>query len=71
MAGAILDRAEDVDGDRKLTSEELLSVAKTAFNEFGKKKVGKLDEDEFVEMLTAVFPAPKGGPLPGPLKDKK
>lgn len=70
LAGAILDRA-DADKDKKLTSEELLATAKKAFDEFDTKKAGKLDEDEFAEMLTAVFPAPKGGPPPGPPKDKK
>lgn len=70
MAGAILDRA-DADKDKKLTAEELLAAAKAAFAEFDKTKAGKLDEDGFAELLTAVFPAPKGGPPPGPPKDKK
>lgn len=70
MAGAIMVRA-DVDKDKSVSSEELLSAAKASFDEFDKKKGGKLDEDGFAEMLTAVFPAPKFGPPAAPPKDKK
>ncbi len=70
MATAIMDRA-DADKDKKLTSEEMLSAAKAAFDEFDKKKGGRLDEEAFSDLLTTVFPAPKFGPPPGPPKDKK
>ena len=67
LAGAIMDRA-DADKDKSLTSEELLAAAKTAFDAFDKQKAGKLDEDGFAAMLTALFPAPKFGPPGGPPK---
>ncbi|MDY3561374.1 CotH kinase family protein [Gemmata sp. JC673] len=69
MAGAIMDRA-DANKDKKLTVDEVLTATKAAFDEFDKKKAGKLDEEGFADMLTAVFPAPKFGP-PAPPKDKK
>jgi spore coat protein H len=63
MAGAIMDRA-DADKDRRLTSDELLAAARATFDEFDRRKAGKLDEDEFADLLTAVFPAPKFAPPP-------
>ncbi|MBN9521181.1 CotH kinase family protein [bacterium] len=70
LAGAILDRA-DADKDRKLTADELQSAARAAFDEFDRRKAGRLDEDEFADLLTAVFPAPKFGPPPPPPKAKQ
>ncbi|HYH64802.1 MAG TPA: CotH kinase family protein [Urbifossiella sp.] len=63
MAAAIMDRA-DADKDRRLTSEELLTAARATFDAADRRKAGKLDEDEFADLLTAVFPAPKFGPPP-------
>jgi spore coat protein CotH len=63
MAGAILGRA-DGDKDGKLTSADLLAAAGAAFDEFDKKKAGKLDEDTFAELLTKVFAFPKFTPPP-------
>jgi spore coat protein CotH len=63
MAGAILARA-DANKDGKLTAEELQAAAASVFDDFDKKKAGKLDEDAFAELLTAVFPAPKFQPPP-------
>ncbi|MFO0798565.1 MAG: CotH kinase family protein [Gemmataceae bacterium] len=70
MAGAILDRA-DADKDRRLTAEELLAAARVTFDEHDRRKVAKLDEDEFAELLSAVFPAPKFGPPSPPPKAKQ
>ncbi|HEX4609599.1 MAG TPA: CotH kinase family protein [Urbifossiella sp.] len=70
LAGAILDWA-DTDKDRRLTADELLTAARATFDEFDRKKAGKLDEDEFADLLTAVFPAPKFGPPPPPPKAKQ
>ncbi|WP_238602494.1 CotH kinase family protein [Fimbriiglobus ruber] len=70
MAGAIMDRA-DANKDKKLTAEELFSATRAAFDEFDRKKAGKLDEEAFADMLTAVFPAPRFGPPPAPPKEKK
>lgn len=64
---AAMDKDGDADKDKKLTAAELLSAAKAVFDEFDKKKAGKLDEDGFADWLGAVFPAPKFGPP----KDKK
>jgi hypothetical protein len=63
MAGPILARA-DADKDGKITSEEALAAAESLFDEFDKAKAGKLDEDAFGELLSALFPAPKGPPAP-------
>jgi hypothetical protein len=63
MAGPILARA-DADKDGKLTSEEVTSAAGALFDEFDKAKAGKLDEDAFAELLSTLFPAPKGPPTP-------
>lgn len=70
LAGAILDRA-DADKDRKLTPAEVQTAARAAFDEFDRRKAGRLDEDEFADLLTAVFPAPKFGPPPPPPKAKQ
>jgi len=52
--------------DRRLTSEELLIAARATFDAADRRKAGKLDEDGFADLLTAVFPAPKFGPPPPP-----
>lgn len=70
MAGAIMDRA-DADKDRRLTSVELLTAARATFDEFDRRKAGKLDEDGFGDLLSAIFPAPKFGPPPPPPKGKQ
>lgn len=71
MAGPIMTRA-DANKDGKLTAEEVLGAAKAIFDEFDKAKAGKLDEDAFGELLTALFPVPKFGPPPkGPAKEGK
>ena len=48
-----------------MTAGELLAAAGAAFDESDKRKAGKLDEDAFADLLTAVFPAPQFGPPPG------
>jgi spore coat protein H len=68
LAGPILNRA-DANKDGKLTSEELLTAAGAIFDEFDKRKAGKLDEETFGELLTKLFPVPNAGrPPAGPPK---
>lgn len=64
LSDAILTRA-DADKDERLTAEELLAGAEKIFDEFDKKKAGKIDEDAFAALLTSLlpkFPPPPGGP---------
>lgn len=67
MAGPIVTRA-DADKDRMVTEAELVAAAGAVFDEFDRKKAGKLDTAAFADLLTAVFPMPKFGPPPGPPK---
>jgi spore coat protein H len=70
LAGGIVRRA-DADRDGKVTLEELVDAAGKLFDEFDKGKAGKLDEEAFGEMLTALFPLPNFGPPPPPKKEGK
>lgn len=64
LASAIMTRA-DSDKDKKLTHDELVKATQKAFDEFDKSKAGALDDEEFGELLNAVFPLPAFGPPPG------
>lgn len=55
LAEPILTRA-DADKDERLTSDELIAAAGAIFDEYDKKKAGKIDEDAFAEMLTSLLP---------------
>lgn len=57
MARPILTRA-DADKDGRLTRVELLAAAEALFDQFDKAKSGKLDEDAFSDLLSALFPLP-------------
>ena len=71
LAGPILTRA-DANKDGKLTSEELLAAAGVIFDEFDKRKAGKLDEETFGQLLTKMFPVPNfGRPPGGPPRENK
>lgn len=70
LAGPVLKRA-DADTDKKVTLDELVTAAEKLFAEFDKDKAGKLDENTFGDLLTALFPPPKFGPPPKPPEPKK
>jgi Ca2+-binding EF-hand superfamily protein len=71
LAGPILTRA-DANKDGKLTFEELLVAAGVIFDEFDKRKAGKLDEEAFAQLLTKLLPLPNvGRPPGGPSKEGK
>ena len=55
-----------------MTSEELLAAAGVIFDEFDKRKAGKLDEETFGQLLTKMFPVPNfGRPPGGPPRENK
>ncbi len=50
----------DKDKDKKLTREELLTVADTWFDKFDTNKTGKVTQAQFVALSTEVFPRQQG-----------
>lgn len=59
----------DADGDKKLSSDELLAAMEKLFDQFDRDKAGHLDEQPFGELLNTLFPNLGGPPAP-PKKDE-
>jgi spore coat protein CotH len=61
----------DANGDKKLSSEELLAAMEKLFDQFDRGKTGHLDEQAFGELLNTLFPNLGGPPAPPKKDDKK
>src|SRR2546426_8128742 len=55
----------DKDADGKLTKGEFSTLADAWFDKLDPDKTGKVSQDQFVERLSEVLPAPQGFGPPG------
>jgi hypothetical protein len=69
MVAPPLMKLADSNGDKKLSSEELLAAMEKLFDQFDRGKSGHLDEQAFGELLNSLFPNLGGPPAP-PKKDE-
>jgi spore coat protein CotH len=70
LAPAIMKLA-DADGDKKLSSEELLAAMEKLFDKFDHAKAGHLGEQSFGELLNTLFPNLGGPPAPPKKSEEK
>ena len=70
VAGPLMKLA-DSDGDKKLSSDELLTAVDKLFDQFDREKTGYLDEQTFGELLNSLFPNLGGPPAPPKKEEKK